>query len=136
MLYEVITEMLLGHCRLRFLAPTWFAVTGCDCGARLDGTPVWPGWSYQAAAGQELLLGMPRSGLCAYLALAGGIQVPSVMGARATDLQGGFGGLAGRALQVGDCLSLGQPVRQPTGSRGILLPRFRPVLRLLPGPES
>ena len=31
-------EMLLGHCRLRFLAPTWFALTGCDCGARLDGT--------------------------------------------------------------------------------------------------
>ena len=128
-------EMLLGGCRLRFTQPVSFALAGCDCGARLDGAPVWPGWCYQAEAGQMLAFSVPRTGLCAYLALRGGIQVPTVLAARATDLQAGFGGLAGRALRAGDRLTLDDSAPLPRRRHGVRLPVFTPVLRLLPGPE-
>jgi antagonist of KipI len=46
-------------------------------------------------------------GMRAWLALAGGIEVPIVLGSRSTDLRGGFGGLEGRHLRRGDRLPLG-----------------------------
>ena len=58
-----------------------------------------------------LRLGAIRSGLRAWLAVAGGFDVPRVLGSRSTDLRGGFGGLHGRALRSGDVLPLGP---QPT----------------------
>ena len=42
-----------------------------------------------------------------YLAVAGGIDLPPVMGSRSTYLRGGFGGLEGRCLQGGDHLPVG-----------------------------
>ncbi len=44
-----------------------------------------------------------------YLAAAGGVDTPPVMGSRATYVRAGLGGLDGRALQAGDMLPLGQP---------------------------
>ena len=54
-----------------------------------------------------LRLGALHRGARAWLAIAGGIDVPSVLGSRSTDLRGGFGGLEGRALRAGDELRLG-----------------------------
>ena len=44
-----------------------------------------------------------------YLAFAGGIDVPLVMGSRSTNLKCAFGGYGGRALKSGDVLKLGKP---------------------------
>lgn len=61
-----------------------------------------------------LRLGAIRSGLRAWLAVAGGFDVPRVLGSRSTDLRGGFGGLHGRALRSDDVLPLGpQPMIDP-----------------------
>ena len=46
-------------------------------------------------------------GLRACLALPGGIDVPLVLGSRATDVAAGFGGLDGRPLRAGDRLAVG-----------------------------
>ena len=63
----------------------------------------------------RLRLGAIRSGLRAWLAVAGGFDVPHVLGSRSTDLRGGFGGLQGRALRSDDALALGpQPALHPT----------------------
>jgi len=43
--------------------------------------------------------------LRSYLAVAGGIHVPAVMGSRSTNLSTGFGGFDGRPLRKGDILS-------------------------------
>jgi biotin-dependent carboxylase-like uncharacterized protein len=43
----------------------------------------------------------------AYVAVAGGVDVSPVLGARSTYLRGGFGGFQGRALQAGDVLPIG-----------------------------
>jgi biotin-dependent carboxylase-like uncharacterized protein len=55
-------------------------------------------------AGSVLEFGACRTGCRGYLALAGGVQVPAVMGSRSTFLRGGFGGFHGRALRRGDLL--------------------------------
>lgn len=80
------------------------ALTGADCGVRLNGRPV-SGWTrLSLLAGDRLSAGMARRGMRAYLAVSGGIRVPAVLGSASTDMKGGFGGLHGRALEAGDRL--------------------------------
>lgn len=55
-------------------------------------------------AGEAVNFSTTPGGVRAYLAIAGGITVPSVMGSRSTDVRGKFGGFHGRALQAGDWL--------------------------------
>ena len=92
------------------------ALSGADLEATIDGVPipVWhPVW---IPAGATLRFGRPRLGCRAYVAIGGGINVPSLFGSRSTYLRGGFGGHEGRALRAGDTLSLGAP---GPASRGI-----------------
>src|SRR5712692_3115604 len=92
---------------IRFRRDTVIAVTGAELTPRVDGVevPAWTAWPVQAGA--VLAFGRRRAGLRAYLALAGGIQVPPVLGSRATYLHGAFGGLGGRALRAGDLVDVG-----------------------------
>lgn len=52
-----------------------------------------------------------------YLAVAGGIDVPEVMGSRSTDLKVGIGGFEGRLLSDGDRLAIGVSTRQFSGHK-------------------
>ncbi len=83
------------------------ALAGADLGARLDGVALPPGRAVRARAGARLDFTGPRLGCRAYLAFAGGITVPPVLGSRSTYLRGRFGGVDGRALVAGDLLPLG-----------------------------
>ena len=83
-----------------------FAVTGADCGARLDDAAaaavVGPhGKGRTGASSGSSPPGMPGRASRAYLCLAGGVDVPPVLGSRSTQLRGAFGGLEGRALAPG-----------------------------------
>ena len=104
---------LLGP-RLRFDGPAVIAVTGADLSATLGGVAL-PRWAPVAvAAGDEIAFAptarrVDGGGARAYLCVAGGVAVPEVMGSRSTDLFGGFGGVAGRALRAGDAVLLGEP---------------------------
>jgi len=96
---------------LAFRAPLHFAVTGADLGAVLERADLgpWPvplGAGVLARPGNVLRFPRARSGCRAYVALQGGIDVPVVLGSRATDLATGFGGLAGRALASSDRLGV------------------------------
>ena len=97
--------------QVRFAQDCSFAVTGADVAARLDDTPLLPWWSTQARAGQVLHLGLPQGGAwrgsCAYVCVAGGVDVQPVLGSRSTQLRGAFGGHEGRALRQGDTLRFG-----------------------------
>lgn len=88
------------------------------------------------AAGETLALGRAIAGCRCWLAVRGGIAVPTVLGSRATFLPAAFGGLAGRALRAGDRL----PPGPATGE--VRLERARPVetnatapLRIVAGPQ-
>ena len=128
-------EFTLGPATLRFQADGCFAVTGTDADATLDGRPVRPGWREPVRAGQTLNIAAPRERMRTVLAVAGGLDVPLALGARATDLKAGFGGWQGRALRDGDTL----PWRPPTGATtrrvGLRAPDWDASVRVLPGPE-
>lgn len=85
------------------------ALGGADLSPRGDGQPVLAGRPVLLRAGTTLEFGACRRGCRTYLAVAGGIDVPVVLGSRSTDSRAGFGGLAGRALREGDRLSVGSP---------------------------
>ena len=92
---------------LRFSHAATIAVTGADMAPTLDGEPV-AGWTTTAiAAGQTLALGPARTGARAYIAIAGGIDVPDVLGSRSTFHMAGIGGFGGHALTDGAELQVG-----------------------------
>ena len=107
-----VLECTVAGPALRFVAARHFAVAGADLGAVLHRADLgsWHvplGVRVRARAGNVLAFGAPRRGCRAYVAVAGGLDVPLVMGSRSTDLAGGFGGLAGRPLRAGDRLGGG-----------------------------
>ncbi len=94
---------------LRIACDTTIGVTGADFDARLNGTRV-PRWqAVEVAAGSLLEFGSAQgTGSRAYLAIAGGIEVPEYLGSKSTFILGRFGGHAGRVLRAGDVLHLGE----------------------------
>lgn len=91
---------------LKFEEETVFAVTGGDFDLRLNGEAVPMNKALTARAGDELACGMAKAGMRGYIAFAGGLDLPLVMGSRSTGLKAKIGGLDGRALSDGDTLSL------------------------------
>jgi urea carboxylase len=100
-------EITLSGPTLKFDRATMLCLTGAEMSAMLDGEPV-PFWQpFAVKAGQVLKTGaVTGAGTRAYLAVAGGFQVPDYLGSKATFTLGGFGGHAGRALLAGDVLHL------------------------------
>jgi biotin-dependent carboxylase-like uncharacterized protein len=93
--------------RLAFTDERLIAITGADMAPLLNGAPA-PTWEgLRVRAGDVLRLGAARSGVRAYVAVAGGIETPPVLGSRATYVRGRLGGVEGRALRKGDRLPLG-----------------------------
>ena len=109
---------------IRFAADTTIAVVGADLEPSLDGKRVSEWESVRASSGSVLSFGAPRDGLRAYMAVAGGIDVPLVMNSRSTDMKGGFGGFEGRALASGDVLAIGDSRRPATASPNRLPPEI------------
>jgi hypothetical protein len=99
-------EVALHPFRLRAHIDTTIAVTGADCRIMIDDRPYPAWWAIPIRAGQTLTIDPPRAGARSYIAFAGGIDVPVVIGSRATDVKGGFGGLSGHGLSRGDRLPL------------------------------
>lgn len=73
----------------------------------------WVGWADESSgkphtikAGDTLNLRSRMCHLRGYIAVAGGIDVPQVLGSRATDLRAVLGGHQGRTLQAGDNLPI------------------------------
>ena len=128
-------ELCMPPARIRLDADCAIALTGADCSARLDSAPVVVGRCVVARAGQILQLSTARSGIRAYLCLAGGIDVPRVLGSRSTDLAAGIGGLNGRLLRDRDVLSISRSTRPYRAPAGVLLPQMGGVIRVLAGPD-
>ncbi len=94
-------ECTLAGPTLRFSHDTVVAL----CGAEFSGLPC--GRPIRIAAGETLCLGGASRGCRGLLALAGGIELPAVLGSCSTYVPAGLGGLDGRPLVVGDRLPLG-----------------------------
>ncbi len=101
-------EITLAGPRLKFETGAAFALCGAPFDIRLDGRSLEAWRSHRAFAGSVLEFTQARSGARAWLALAGGIDLPCVLGSRSTDLNAGLGPLP-RTLNPGDRLPLGAP---------------------------
>jgi|MudIll2142460700_1097286.scaffolds.fasta_scaffold121437_2 antagonist of KipI len=126
-------EMTLQGPSLKFHGETWFAVTGADLGPRLDGSPISSWAAHRAPSGSVLSFGSRRSGVRAYLSVAGGLDVPVVMDSRSTYLLGRFGGLEGRPLKAQDRLPVGFEAQVRPPREGFVFPEsLRPAYRKNP----
>jgi antagonist of KipI len=104
-----VLEIALGGLRLEVDRPRLIAWSGGGFVVRVEGELLPPGCPAVLRPGEQIALGYAHSGCRAWLAIAGGVETPRVLGSCSTDLQAGFGGLAGRALRSGDRLPLGEP---------------------------
>lgn len=101
-----VLELTLGGPTLRLEQGHWLALAGGAVDATLAGRP-WPVGSLAwAPAGSTVRLAGLREGCRGWLAVAGGFDVPALMGSRSTALRPAFGGLGGRALKAGDTLAV------------------------------
>jgi biotin-dependent carboxylase-like uncharacterized protein len=135
-------EITLTGAQVRFLANTVVAVTGADLGPLLDGRPL-PMWRAVAVRhGGTLAFAKVREGVRSYLAVAGGFDIPVVLGSRSTYTRSKLGGLEGRALAAGDRLPT--PWEKPAVrvEGGTLPPECIPTyghclaLRVVMGPQD
>lgn len=114
------------------------AVTGAEFEVWCEGRPVPMGTACVINAGQRLRFGKRLQGARAYLAVAGGIDTPLVLGSRATHLVSRMGGLEGRALAAGDRLPVSGAA--PGAGRkavGLMLPSAgRARVRVMAGPQA
>lgn len=94
---------------LRCLTHTLIAITGADNQPQLNqqAIPLWRPISVKP--GDILSFGHADLGARTYITVAGGLDVPLVMGSRSTFIPGKLGGLQGRALQKEDILSAFPP---------------------------
>ena len=95
--------------KLEVVTDTVIALTGAPFEAKVNGKVI-PSWqTVSIKAGDVLTLGRPATGFRGYICVAGGIDVPLMLGSKSTYAMGKFGGFRGRPLKKGDILLAGPP---------------------------
>lgn len=127
-------EIALTGPELRFSEDVLVAMGGAEFGGLKSWKPT------QVYAGEALKIGNARQGCRGYLAIAGGLKLPLVLGSQSTYLRGKFGGWQGRLLQDGDVLEFHGSPRRVSGSWYIdprILPAYSnsPTVRVISGAQ-
>ena len=148
-----VLEMAQTGPDVQFTEDTVIAWTGGDFAATIGAEPLPRDRAVRVAAGETVSFGVASGGLRAWLAIAGGIDVPLVMGSRTTYRRANLGGHEGRPLRAGDELktfALPDTARAllralPAGGRRATMWTVRPdtmgkpapagTVRAVPGPE-
>ncbi|MFO1149915.1 MAG: biotin-dependent carboxyltransferase family protein [Alsobacter sp.] len=118
-------------------APCRVALAGADMPVSVNGSRL-DGWrSIALEPGDRIEIGSSRSGLYAYLAVAGGFDVAPTLGSLSTHTRTALGGFAGRALAEGDRLPLvGAPARPDTCLPGPSRASWGGPVRVVLGPQD
>ncbi len=101
-------EMTLMAPSVVFDGPSVIALAGADMNPSAGGIPVPMNRPVYLPEGTVLSFGRPRRGCRCYMAVSGGLDVPSVMGSRSTYARASLGGFQGRTLIKGDSLPVGK----------------------------
>ncbi len=107
---SAVLESTFGGTSLLFGTETKVAVTGAGTSVDIDGftVPIWE--TLIVPANSVLTVSVPSVGLYSYVAIAGGLDIPMVLGSRSTHAASGIGGLDGRVLASGDTLPVGKEI--------------------------
>lgn len=130
---HALLETTLTGAAFRFHRAATVAVTGADCGVRVDGRAMATNTVLSLRAGAVLEVGHARTGVRSYLAVGGGVAVAPVLGSRATDTLAWVGPPRVRA---GTLLPLGPAGTTPAGVDVVVRRPRRAVLHLTPGPRD
>lgn len=131
---SAVLETTLGGVVLRVEGHSAVAVTGAPAAVAVNGRPrafAEPVW---AGPGETVTVGPAISGVRSYVAFAGGIGVPPVLGSRSTDT---LSGLGPRPLVAGARLALGKPTGIPHGVDVPVVLHYpdNVRVRVVPGPR-
>ena len=126
-------EVTFGGLKLRAEFDAVVAVTGAHVICRVDGTVQGLNSTLVVRAGQVLELTTPTWGLRSYLAVRGGIDVPAVLGSRATDTMSGLGPAA---LSAGDVVAVGNGSGEWPAADFVPPPSSRATLHVTFGPRE
>jgi biotin-dependent carboxylase-like uncharacterized protein len=97
-------EITYGAFSITSTKSAWVSITGADLQAKHNEQPA-PHWqNFKLNAGDTLKFIQPKSGLRAYLAVAGGFQTDIFLGSRSAVVREGLSGYCGRKLQKQDKL--------------------------------
>ena len=105
-----VIEMTMMGISATFDCDSLIAITGADMEPILNDEPMPMYASVAVHKGDVLTMKMATNGMRAYLAVAGGFDLPYEMGSQSTNLKCKLGGFCGRKLQKGDELPLIQSV--------------------------
>ncbi len=147
---------LLGP-EIEFKQDSMIAICGGDLSPAINGQKVNTWRSIFVKEGAVLKFGKSRTGCRAYIAVAGGLDIPEVMDSQSTYLRAELGGYQGRALRSGDQIYMGHPndmqrklmeaMRQQMGSNYVyetdwmlaadMIPEYssQPIIQMLRGPQ-
>lgn len=123
----VLEAVFIGP-ELELTADAMVAVTGANLPPKVDGVPRESWTAFRVRKGQKLGFDFLKGGARAYIAIAGGIDVPVVLGSRSTYALGALGGHKGRKLEAGDELAVGREARSVKEGRAVAA-----TLRRAPG---
>ena len=138
---EAVLECTMMGPELVFDKANVIAVTGGNLQPMIDGAPID---NYRAVAvgkGQTLRFMGPKTGLRAYIAFAGGLDIEPVMGSRSTHMKAKIGGFQGRKLDKGDQIGFRAP-KETLKNMDLraMAPEFVPrpeyILRVVMGPQD
>ena len=104
---EAVLEATLFGGMMEVTADTVAAVTGADMEPKVNNVPCGMNRPVLLRAGDTLSLDMAKRGCRSYIAFAGGVDVPVVLGSRSTNMKCRMGGYKGRPLQTGDAFETG-----------------------------
>lgn len=104
--YDAALETTLNGPEISFNIDAVIAITGANMVPKVNGhiVPMWR--SLKLSKGDVLSFEMAREGTRGYIAFAGGLDIPTVMGSYSTFVRGGIGGYEGRKLKSNDEMNL------------------------------
>lgn len=136
---EAVLEMTMLGGRYVFHDPAVIAITGADMHPTVNGMDVPMYTQLHVQAGDRLDLHSVDNGCRTYLAVAGGLDIPAVMGSRSTHIRCRIGGVEGRALKRGDIIPTGtkDPSELPSAKQ-LAQPVYEKeiTVRVIPGPQD
>jgi biotin-dependent carboxylase-like uncharacterized protein len=126
-------EVTLTGCVLGFARAATIAITGAPARITVNGVEVRYGTAVPVPRGGLLRIGPARHGVRTYLGVAGGIDVPAVLGSRSTDT---LSGLGPAPLRDGDRLAVGVPAGDVSTVEFARPAGGDVALRIRPGPRA
>jgi biotin-dependent carboxylase-like uncharacterized protein len=132
-----VLEVTLGGAEFALLADCRLGIAGARADVAVNGSAVPPRRALFLRAGDRVAVGVAVEGLRVYVAVSGGIDVPAVLGSRATLTGSRLGGFQGRRLAAGDRLPVGtsSSVPERTLPDAVTSRVLRGEARVVAGPQ-